>query len=406
MPHNFNSGTGNQINSNEFSKYAFLNADKEFLLLLLHIQRLGRRTAASVLLYLKKHEIKNEDFWVVFQSLVINNTNLKNKLKSIKKEVLEQLYYSTKNLLETEQVRVIAFWEKEYPKLLQHTDDFPLLLFVKGNSALLQTKAVAVVGTRKVTSYGELVTKKLVSELVASEYTIISGCMYGVDAVAHQEAIDSGGKTIAVLGYGFGHSTSYDISNLQERIITSGGCLVTEYLPPIRPNKGTFPERNRIVAGMSLGVLVTEAALKSGTHITAECALEAGRDVFAVPGSIFNPFTEGTRYLLNQGAKLVSSAQDIVAEFRKVITIPDSQGQTGKVIDIDTVIRELELDEVSQTIVRELIFLPQTTDELLKKTHLSIQELLTVLSVLELENIVENEAGVWRCVLLYSGHAK
>ncbi|GIK83450.1 MAG: DNA polymerase III [Patescibacteria group bacterium] len=341
-----------------------------------------------ILLYLKKHKSNECDFWVsledYFQELGIK----KSVAERINKNLLEQNYYTLLNQIERLNIRVITFWEKDYPKHLLNTADFPLLLFTRGEVSLLQSKAIAVVGTRKMTSYGEMVTRKLVEELVDFGYTIVSGCMYGVDEVAHREAIRSRGKTIAVLGYGLAVLSPQQ--TLQDLVIANGGCAVTEYLPSVSANKGTFPERNRIVAGLSSGVLVTEAALKSGTHITVDFALEAGREIFAIPGSILNPYTEGTKYLLNQGATLVSSGADIVAELEKAVTIPNSARRP---------FAEPQLDETAKKIVSKLHYMPLSTDELVKETNLTIQELLTALGMLELENIVENKAGLWRCMV-------
>jgi DNA processing protein len=383
--------------------FNYTKSDKKLLNVLLSMPGLGRKTVAEILIYLKKHEVKNEDAWVKINQFLQNKTKYKKNYKTINKIVIEQKLTSILTQLNQSNIRVIAFWEEEYPKLLKQTEDFPLLLFVKGNIKLLQsTKMMAVVGTRKITSYGESVTKKLVSELTDLDYIIISGCMYGVDATAHQSAIENFGKTIAVLGYGFNFKTSGELMKLQDQIVQSGGCLVSEFFPDTQPSKGTFPQRNRIVAGMSLGVLVTEAALKSGSHITADFALDAGREVFAVPGSIYNPYSEGTKYLINQGGKLVSSVLDIVAELKNTDRIP-SLLQKPSDVDLQTMLMDLNLDQQANLIMKELIYLPQTTNDLVTKTNLPIQELLKYLGMLELENIVENESGLWRCVLSYSG---
>jgi DNA processing protein len=396
----------NMFDSNDLHKFSYSKIDKKFLQKILLIDGLGRKTAAKVLFYLKKHEVKSDLFWVEFLTLLKKIHKNKTPINSINKSVLEQKYYSILKKFELDNIRVLCFWEKDYPKLLKHTDDFPLILYVKGNLTILNSRAIAVVGTRKVTPYGEAVTKKIVNELVTLDYAIVSGCMYGVDAVAHKETLDSDGKTIAVLGYGFDKITPVHMKGLQAQILQKEGCLITEYLPNTIATKGTFPQRNRIVAGMSLGVVVTEAALKSGTHITARCALEAGREVFAVPGSIFNPFTNGTRYLLNQGATLVSSGLDVVADFKKEATIPDSYVDNGTKIDLEVSFDILDLDKDARDIVREIVYLPKSTSDLAQETKLSIKELLTLLGMLELENIIENQAGVWHCMLLYSGQAK
>lgn len=380
--------------------FSYSSKEKDILLQLYLVKGVGRKTLTEVLLVLKKHEQSYGNYLGILKEYY-NKNSLINKYLT---DEIEQNIYSFKKRLKKLKIKVIAFWEDEYPSLLKHTEDFPLLLFIKGNSAVLNSELFAVVGTRKITSYGKMVTQKLVRELVAYNYTIVSGAMYGVDQVAHQEAIQNTGNTVAVLGYGLEYSPQPSIQKLLQEIVESGGCLVSEYLPNTAPSKGTFPQRNRIVAGMSSGVLVTEAGLQSGTHITARFALDAGREVFAVPGSIFNLYSEGTQYLLNQGAKCVGSALDIVAEFKKVITIPSSLDPGLKAIDMEELIESLSLDSVSKKIVKELLYLPQSTNALSQKTNLSITELLTILGMLELENIIENEAGVWHCVLSYSSH--
>lgn len=391
----------------ELLQFEYSDADFIFLQMLLLVPGLGRRTAGQILLYLKKHETNPNEFWVSLSDVIVKIGIHKNIVKSLNKTYLEQEYYSIKKVFQENNIRVVAFWETAYPNMLLATEDFPLVLYVRGSMGILKTPSMAVVGTRKNTSYGEMVTKKLVLELVEYGYTITSGCMYGIDALAHQTALDTNGKTIAVLGYGFQAPVSIQMKRLQESILEKGGCLLTEYLPYVCANKGTFPERNRIVAGLSLGVLVVEAALNSGTHITVGCALDAGREVFAVPGSIFNPYTEGTKYLLNQGAKLVSNARDMVAEFQKAVTIPSSWGATdgfeatGKTqLDLLAVTSpDDKAGQLAQQIVLELTYLPQASNTLAEKLNIPIQELLTTLGMLELENVIRNEAGLWQSMI-------
>ncbi len=174
---------------------------------------------------------------------------------------------------------------------------------------------IAIVGTRQITPYGRYVTQQFTKELVAAGFVIVSGFMYGVDAVAHETCIDNGGKTIAVLGYGL-DAPYYPRSHalLAKKLLAHGSCLVSEYAPHVHAHASHFPRRNRIVSGLSLGVLVTEAAVRSGTMITARLAAEQGREVFAVPGPFDSLYSEGTKELVNQGAKLVTSIHDIVDE--------------------------------------------------------------------------------------------
>lgn len=207
---------------------------------------------------------------------------------------------------------------------LLYISDFPLLtqipdppkqLHINGTFPDPSLPTIAVVGTRQVTAYGRKVTWELTQSLVKKGFVIVSGFMYGVDAIAHRACIASGGKTIAVLGYGL-EAPFYPRSHaiLAQEILDSGGCLVSEYEPHTQAIAQNFPKRNRIVSGLSLGVLVTEAAKHSGSLITARLAVEQGREVFAVSGPIDSPYSEGTKALVNLGAKLVTNVEDIVEE--------------------------------------------------------------------------------------------
>lgn len=206
--------------------------------------------------------------------------------------------------------------DPQYPRLLREIPDPPETLYVRGiGSKINLEKTIAVVGTRHATTYGIRVTKKLVTELVAHGYTIVSGLAYGVDAVAHQAAIDAGGKTIAVLGCGIDIIAPSVNTDLYWRIVRGHGAIVSEVPPGIRTSKQKFVTRNRIISGLSLGVLVTQGARQSGTLITANYAAEQGREVFAVPGPVTSKYSGAASFLLKNGAKLVESADDIIEEF-------------------------------------------------------------------------------------------
>lgn len=214
-----------------------------------------------------------------------------------------------------QQLSILFPHHATYPSLLSQISDPPSVLYVKGTLPNWKTPCIAVVGTRKITSYGHAVTRELTRQLVEGGFTIISGMMVGVDTVAHETALTANGRTIGVLGYGFG--VPYfprEQAKVAKQIMDSGGCLLSEYPPWQPPTRYTFPQRNRIVAGLSLGVLVTEAAAKSGSKITARLAAEQGREVFAVPGPIDSIYSEGTKELINLGATLVTSADDIVEQ--------------------------------------------------------------------------------------------
>jgi DNA processing protein len=179
------------------------------------------------------------------------------------------------------------------------------------------TNCLAIVGSRKHTSYGARVTESIAGELAANGFTIISGLALGVDTIAHQAALKAKGRTIAVLGTGLDNQSLYPPANrkLAEDIVANGGAIISEFPLGTEPLRYNFPMRNRIVSGLSLGTVVVEASEKSGSLITATCALEQGREVFAVPGNIFSDFSKGTNNLIKQGAKAVSSAQEIIETF-------------------------------------------------------------------------------------------
>lgn len=207
--------------------------------------------------------------------------------------------------------------DPRYPRLLKEIPDPPKTLYVKATSTdVLGTRTIAVVGTRHMTKYGAEVTRKLVRQLVSNGFTIVSGMANGVDTVAHCAAIDAGGKTIAVLGCGIDIIWPPSNARLYTRIGEEGyGAIVSEMPLGMRPNKELFKTRNRIISGLSLGVVVTEGGEFSGALITARYAAEQGRDVFAVPGPITSPLSRAPARLIKEGAKLVETVEDILDEF-------------------------------------------------------------------------------------------
>src|SRR3989344_2555089 len=200
-------------------------------------------------------------------------------------------------------IKQIGTGEEVYPKLLSQIHDFPKKLYCRGNTSLLNSSCFAVVGTRKLTSYGKETAQQIVRDLANNGFTIVSGLALGIDAIAHQTTLDCGGKTIAVLGGGVGDKNN--------------GLLVSEYSDEEKIFASNFAVRDRIISGLSLGVLVVEADEKSGALITAKCALDQNRDVFAVPGSVLSPRSAGPNSLIQSGAKLVMNAYDIINEYHE-----------------------------------------------------------------------------------------
>ncbi|TKI54947.1 DNA-protecting protein DprA [Brevibacillus antibioticus] len=219
---------------------------------------------------------------------------------------------------EEEGTRFLCPFDDAYPVSLRNIPDSPWTLFYRGDLTLLGKMSIGVVGSRKPTPYGRASCSYFVREMVQAGLVIVSGVAYGIDAEAHQATLKADGKTIGVLGCGMNHVYPSRHRELY-REIESFGLLLSEYPPHIPPVSGLFPERNRIISGLSIGVLVVEAAEKSGSLITADCALEQGKEVFAIPGPIFSLMSAGPHNLIKQGAKLVTCSNDIWEEIKHLL---------------------------------------------------------------------------------------
>lgn len=221
----------------------------------------------------------------------------------------------------------ITIYDEQYPPLLKEIHDPPYVLYTLGNQNVLQSLGIGIVGTRTPTSYGlqsmEMIIKELPRELL-----IVSGLAIGIDSKAHELSLKYGNPTIAVIGSGFHHLYPAKNKLLAEEIIGQN-LLITEYPPTYTPRKWYFPKRNRIISGLTLGTVIVEAKEKSGSLITADCAMEQGREVFAIPGNIQSVFSKGCNQLIQQGAKLIYSAQDILDELYIFSTI-DNDGSNNK----------------------------------------------------------------------------
>jgi DNA processing protein len=210
-------------------------------------------------------------------------------------------------------IQTLTLLDDEYPTNLRQVADPPPVLFVRGRLIPADIRAVALVGTRRATDYGRAVAQRLASDLAAAGVTVISGLAKGVDTAAHHAALQAGGRTVAVLGNGLDQVYPPQNATLARQMVDSdAGAVVSEFAPGIPPDAVNFPRRNRIISGLSLATVIVEAGEKSGALITADFALEQGRDVLAVPGSIFNPNTAGTHQLLRQGAVPVTRVEDIL----------------------------------------------------------------------------------------------
>lgn len=281
-------------------------------------------------------------------------------------------------------VSVVTLQDTRYPPLLAQIPDAPFLLYVLGRKTdqpVNLKRTIAVVGTRKITPYGIEVTRKITTGLVSYGFTVVSGLAYGVDAAAHQTALDSGGKTIAVLGCGIDIIAPASNARLYHDIVGGGGAIVSEVPLSVRPNKGLFPARNRIISGLSLGVVVTEGADDSGALITARYAAEQGREVFAVPGPITSPYSRGPAKLLKNGAKLVESVGDILEELN-LSGLTNSSNVTNKIYHGDS--------PEEQKVLVILSDRQMSIDDLVRTTGLTISMMSSTLTVLEMKGVVKD----------------
>jgi len=281
-----------------------------------------------------------------------------------------------------EGIKLLTIKDEEYPKNLKEIYSPPFLLYMRGEIKNEDEYAVAVVGSRKCSDYGRQVTEQLCTELARNNITIISGLASGIDSYAHQSVVSTKeGRTIAVMGCGIDNNTIYPASNrsLAQRIITGRGAIISEYPVATPPLKQHFPARNRIISGLSLGVLVVEASEVSGALITAKYALEQGRDVFAIPGSLYNKNAVGPNSLIKMGAKLVEKAEDILEE-----------------LNIKNVSEKLEIKEIvpenkqEKEVLKHLELEPIHIDELARLTKINISELNSLLMTMEMKGIIRN----------------
>lgn len=280
-------------------------------------------------------------------------------------------------------IKWLTFFDDAYPKLLKEISDPPLVFYYQGEIKAQDSRAVAVVGTRKVTGYGKLVTEKFTGELVEAGVTIVSGLARGVDTQAHQTALKKEGRTLAVLGGGLKKIFPPENSTLAQKIASGLGAVISEFPPDAPSLPGNFPARNRIISGLSLAVLVTEAAQDSGSLITAKLALDQGREVFAVPGPITSDLSSGPAFLIKQGARLVTSAGEILEE----LGINRVENLKLKIEN------EMKLAEIDLKILDSLMAENKHVDELCRQLQLQASTVAASLIKMEIYGLVKNLGG-------------
>lgn len=282
--------------------------------------------------------------------------------------------------------------KKDWPPGIRRVKPEIKKLYYRGNwDGALFTKAIAVVGARRMTKYGEVMTQKLVSDLVEAGYTIVSGFMYGIDTMAHKVCLENKGRTVAVLGCGLDCLTPAENDNLYTKILESGGLVLSEFEPKQEAKLWTFPYRNRIVVGLSQALVVVEAGEKSGSLITARWAFSQKKPVLAVPGAVTSSLSYGTNWLLKNGAKAVTEAEDVLAVLgvsargkRKVRNLPISLSEEEK--EIVELLKREEMD----------------CDEISRKLGRPADKVGILLSQLSLKGVIEESGGKFMVGLQYA----
>jgi DNA processing protein len=273
-----------------------------------------------------------------------------------------------------------------YPRRLREIDNPPPLLFVRGELTTADDWAVAIVGTRKASTYGKEVAHELATSLAAAGVTVVSGFARGIDATAHLAALEAGGRTLAVLGSGLDKLYPAEHAALAERLVGQG-ALISDYPLGTPPEATNFPPRNRIISGLTLGTIVVEAAAESGALITTEFTMEQGREVFAVPGNIFNRNSQGPNKLIQLGAKMVTSAEDVLEELNLKMASHQAEARA-----------QLSLfdgaDETEKKLLAHLSAEPLHADELSVLTSLPIATISSALAMMELKGMARQVGGM------------
>lgn len=282
---------------------------------------------------------------------------------------------------------MIEQFDNAYPQRLLEIYDPPSILYSRGKMIPADNLSIAIVGSRHATRYGIKMASQLARGLSMAGITIISGLARGVDAAAHQAALESGGRTIAVLGGGHLKLYPADHATLADEI-AHDGAVISESPPDIPPHSGSFPRRNRIISGLSLGVIVVEAAKRSGALISARLAMEQGREVFAVPGRIDNRMSQGCHKLIQDGAKLVNSVDDVLEELGP-LAAPIRTGDSREIRNP----AELKLTEQERQILNIIETTPTLIDSIVEQTNIPIARVMSTISILEMRSLIQRVSG-------------
>lgn len=317
------------------------------------------------------------------------STSLIDGLKAVDEEAIAAVL----RWAEADDRHLLTPGDSAYPALLHDLPDAPFLLYVRGDPIALQTPQIAIIGSRNPTTGGLHNAGQFARHLAAGGLTVTSGLALGVDSAAHAGALAVAGRTLAVTGTGPDRVYPARNRQLATEILDAGGAIVTEFPPGTPPRPGHFPRRNRLISGLSAGTLVVEAGIRSGSLITARLALEQGREVFAIPGSIHNPLARGCHALIRDGAaKLVETAADIMDELPALLGLGlNEEAESRATGDSDTA--ESGLDPEHARVLEALGHDPVPMDILLQRTGLTAAELSSILLILELQGRVTSMPG-------------
>ena len=309
----------------------------------------------------------------------------------------QQRIDETLGWIEVEGNEIITRDNHDYPERLKSLRDAPPILFTIGNQKLLASPQIAIVGSRNPTRLGAETAREFARYFASVGLTVTSGLALGIDTASHEGALKGSGETIAVLGTG--PDRVYPASNktLAHQIIEQGGLIITEFPPGTKPIPGNFPKRNRIISGLSLGTLVVEAALKSGSLITARLATEQGREVFAIPGSIHNPLARGCHQLIKDGAKLVETASDLLEELAPQLRLELIAESPHKEAEIGSETTP-ELDQEYRDLLHIIGDGPTPTDQLIELSGLTANVVSSMLLQLELQGYIALNPGGYSCL--------
>lgn len=290
-------------------------------------------------------------------------------------------------LVKNNHVKLITYQDENYPPQLKTIYDFPSILYIQGDLEPNDSQAIAIVGSRRATTYGRLTARKLAQDLVIAGLTVVSGFAHGIDTEAHLGAIESNGRTIAVIGNGIDINYPRENQAIRNKIVQNqSGCIISEFPMGTTPEPGNFPKRNRIISGLSLGVVVVEASDSSGALLTAEHALDQNRLVFAVPGNVTATNSRGTNKLIQQGAKLITTAEDILVELGFVVE-PKSNEKSKSIPALTGLSGEQKI------IIEALSSEPMHIDQIAIIAKLTPAELAKHLLGLELKGYIKEVAG-------------